>query len=123
MSDIFLSYATEDRDRARNIAEAFETVGWTVWWDREIPAGANFAEFIKQQLDGARCVVVLWSTASVASKWVSREANRANDQQKLIPVLVDNVALPWVFEDIQARDLTEWQGTPRDGNFPLVPRW
>ena len=39
MSDIFLSYASDDRSRARSLAEALEAQGWSVWWDRIIPAG------------------------------------------------------------------------------------
>ena len=39
MSDIFLSYASEDRERVRPVAEALGRQGWEVWWDRDIPPG------------------------------------------------------------------------------------
>lgn len=120
MTDIFISYAKEDRSQARRLADAFEELGWSVWWDREIPAGEDFTDFIKQQLDGARCVVVLWSTVSVASRWVKREASRADEQKKLIPVLIEDVTPPWVFEELQARDLTLWRGNTDGGNFPQL---
>ncbi len=32
MEDIFISYASEDRERARQFASAFEARGWAVWW-------------------------------------------------------------------------------------------
>jgi hypothetical protein len=38
MSDIFLKYASADRDRAQRIAAVLEDQGWSVWWDRTIPA-------------------------------------------------------------------------------------
>jgi hypothetical protein len=38
MSDIFISYAREDRPRAEAIAKALEEHGWSVWWDWNIPA-------------------------------------------------------------------------------------
>jgi TIR domain-containing protein len=75
MPDIFLSYAREDEGRARMLAEALESRGWSVWWDRRIPHGQDFNAYIQQQLDAARCIVVLWSKASVASQFVRDEAS------------------------------------------------
>jgi hypothetical protein len=31
MADIFISYASEDRDKVRAIADFLESSGWTVW--------------------------------------------------------------------------------------------
>ena len=39
MSDIFISYASEDRDRVKSLARALEQEGWSVWWDRAHPHG------------------------------------------------------------------------------------
>jgi len=39
MSDIFVSYAKEDRDRVEPLARALTTHGWDVFWDRAIPTG------------------------------------------------------------------------------------
>ena len=36
MSDIFISYAREDRPRVEHLAAAFEQRGWAVWWDPDI---------------------------------------------------------------------------------------
>jgi hypothetical protein len=33
MSDIFISYAREDRPRVERLAAALEQCGWSVWWD------------------------------------------------------------------------------------------
>ena len=40
-ADIFLSYAHQDIERARGLAEAFAAQGWSVFWDRRIPAGST----------------------------------------------------------------------------------
>jgi hypothetical protein len=74
MSDIFISYAREDRPRAEAIAKALEEHGWSVWWDRDIRAGKNIASVIEEEIGRARCVVVLWSATSVRRDWVNDEA-------------------------------------------------
>ena len=51
MGDIFLSYAREDEVRARALAEALGSRGWSVFWDRRIPHGKNFRSHI--DLSGA----------------------------------------------------------------------
>jgi hypothetical protein len=70
MSDVFISYANSDRERARELANALSARGWSVWWDRNIKAGQSFDEVIERELDAAKSIVVLWSQASIASEWV-----------------------------------------------------
>jgi formylglycine-generating enzyme required for sulfatase activity len=110
MSDIFISYAREDRPRAEAIAQALEGHGWSVWWDWNIPAGKTFRHVIQQQLDKARCVIVLWSATSVTRKWVIEEASEGEERGILVPVLIEKVRPPLGFRSIQAADLITWQG-------------
>ncbi len=112
MSDIFISYASADRDRAKVVAETLTARGWTVWWDRVIPPGREFDEVIEEALDAARCVVVLWSKTSVASRWVKTESAEAMRRKVLIPVLIDDAKIPLKFRRLQAADLSQWQGEP-----------
>lgn len=114
MSDIFISYASADRERAKVIAESLAARGWSVWWDRVIPPGREFDEVIEEALDAARCVVVLWSQASVASRWVKTESAEAMRRKALIPVLIENVKIPLEFRRLQAADLSQWHGEPDD---------
>jgi beta-lactam-binding protein with PASTA domain len=107
---IFLSYAHEDRGKAKLIAEALSKTGWGVWWDRKIPPGKTFDEVIEQALDRAQCVVVLWSKTSVGSHWVKAEATEGVRRQILVPALLDEVRIPLEFRRIQAADLTLWDG-------------
>jgi TIR domain len=74
MADIFLSYVPQDLKKAEALAEALQSEGWSVWWDRQIPAGRIFDEVIQDEITSARCIIVLWSQKSVHSSWVKAEA-------------------------------------------------
>src|SRR5438445_5363162 len=117
MSDIFLSYATEDRPRTRLLVQALEARGWTVWWDRTILPAEHWADVIEEALDAARCAIVLWSKTSVTSDWVRNEAEEATRRKILVPVLIDNVKVPFAFRGIQAARLVAWTGDTTEEEF------
>lgn len=61
MSDIFISCNNKDKAKAELFARAFERESWSVFWDKAIPPGRTFDQYINEQLEAAKCVVVLWS--------------------------------------------------------------
>jgi hypothetical protein len=107
-SDIFISYAREDRDKAGALAAVLTARGWNVWWDRKIRPGEPFDVAIERELGTCRCAVVLWSGHSVNATWVRNEARRASRRRVLLPILIENVEMPLEFENLQAADLTSW---------------
>jgi len=111
MADIFLSYAREDLETARLIADALESEGWSVFWDRRIPPGHMFDDYIENRLKECRVVVVLWSPDAVKSRWVRSEAAHGLNRTPpaLVPVLIATTTIPFRFEDVQAADLTMWR--------------
>jgi hypothetical protein len=113
VSDVFLSYASADRDRAQDLAEILGQRGYSVWWDRTIPPGRVFDEVIQEALSGAHCVVVMWSKASVASNWVKTEAADAASRHVLVPAVIEDVRVPIEFRRIQAANLQDWNGDPQ----------
>ena len=84
MADIFISYAHEDLDQARSLADAIEAEGWSVFWDRRIPPGSSFEDFIEQRIAESSVVVVLWSPHSVTSRWVRIEAAHGRDRNPIL---------------------------------------
>lgn len=109
MADIFLSYSREDEARIKGLVAEFEAQGWTVFWDRRIPAGETWRSYIGSALQDARCIVVAWSSASVESQWVAEEADEGKARRILVPVLLEPVQVPRGFREIQAANISDWQ--------------
>ena len=110
MSDIFISYASEDRAHVQPLARPLEQKGWSVWWDRRIPIGRSFDEVIEEALDASKAVVVVWTQTSVKSQWVKNEAREGLRRRVLFPVmLLEEVKIPLEFRDVQTAHLMDWQ--------------
>ena len=117
MADIFISYANADRERARQLADALTHRGYAVWWDRTIPPGRVFDEVIQEAIQGARCMIVLWSADSVRSNWVKTEAAEGVARGILVPALIGEVAPPIEFKRIQSANLAVWDGDETHGEY------
>ena len=119
MSDVFISYKREDEVRVGRLARALEKAGFDIWWDRGLPGGESWRTNIAGALADARCVVVVWSHGSVGVEgaFVRDEAGRAMARGILVPVMIDAVAPPLGFGELQAIDLTRWRGAQGDPFF------
>jgi hypothetical protein len=114
MQQLFVSYAREDLSRVAPLVDLLRAAGFDVFWDQSLPAGVEWAEFLDAKLGTAHCLLVLWTPASVASRWVRTEAHEALQKDKLLPVLLDDVRPPLAFRQIQCFDLTGWHGHRAD---------
>lgn len=98
MADIFLSYSSKDSAQAEEIADAFEEQGWSVSWDRNTPP--------EQELESAKCVVVLLTESSLDSRKVRLHLSFARARSKLIvALLLDDLDLPKGYGFLQPFDL------------------
>ena len=88
MADIFISYASEDKDRVIPIIKELEGEGWSTFWDwKSIPIGKTWREAIDEGLEAARCILVLWSVISTTNKkrWVLEEADYGLEHREAYP--------------------------------------
>ncbi len=122
MADVFVSYARVDKARVAPIVAAIEAQGWTVWWDPEIAAGQQFDDQIEAQLAAAKCVLVVWTPTSVASRWVRGEAREAADRGILVPVRFEEARLPMDVRALHTTDLDKWADNPASLPFQEVLR-
>jgi formylglycine-generating enzyme required for sulfatase activity len=114
MTDIFISYNQEDRDKAKILAGIFVRQGYDVWWDVSLLPGQNFSDEINEVLKKAKAAIVLWSNKSINSMWVKSEATLALEKGILLPVWLEKVDLPLPFNTLHTIDLSHWKGKAVD---------
>jgi len=117
MADVFVSYARSDKARVALLVTAIEREGWSVWWDPEISPGQEFDRQIAAELKIATAVVVVWTSASVESRWVRGEARDAADRGVLVPVRFGNAELPI---DVRAFHTTDFDWSAADASSPQM---
>ena len=88
MKPIFISYSSKRRDLTRALSAAIEAQygAGSVWWDHALESWGDFEIQIRNALNEAKAVVVIWTRAAGESDWVKSEAGRANRDGKLVNV-------------------------------------
>ena len=119
---LFLSYSRTDRGVAERLAQRLQQAGHTVWWDALIEGGANFSRSIREALDTADVVIVLWSESAIELDWVRDEAAQGRDRHRLVPLSIDGSQPPLGFRQYQVIDLSRWRGDPAAPEFAAILR-
>ncbi len=117
MTDVFISYKKEDVARVEPIARALANAGYEVWWDHRIPPGRTYRDVIGAVLQSAKCVVVVWSKLSTKAQWVLDEADEGKKRNVLLPLIIDEVDIPYGFRQIEAARLIGWRGDVHDAEW------
>jgi hypothetical protein len=107
----FISYASQDRPQIGTLRDFLTGQDVPVWWDQDIPAGAEWRRTIAAQLDAAKAVITFWTQESVTRKAVIEEASHAQAAGKLLHIRLDGAPLPYGFGETQYVDLRGWDGT------------
>lgn len=91
MGQIFISYASQDRDFALRLADDLDNA-YSIWIDREgIAGGTQWEQRIEQGIAECEVFIVIVSPHSNNSNWVMRETIRAESLSKYrVPVLLDD---------------------------------
>ena len=110
MADVFISYARSTEKQAQAAAGSLRSLGYSVWFDEELPTHRAYTDVIEEELEAAKAVLVIWSAEAVRSQWVMSEANRARAADKLVQMAIDGARLPMPFDQIQCAELKGWSG-------------
>jgi hypothetical protein len=107
MSQIFVSYASEDRDRVQKMVDRLLQFTDSVFWDRNLRVGVKWRENIERELGSCKLVVV-WSRNAIVSDWVKNEFAFCSARCPVLPVLIDDVEVPPPFDELQGFRLLGW---------------
>ncbi|MDJ0736839.1 MAG: TIR domain-containing protein [Nostocaceae cyanobacterium] len=112
MTEVFLSYADEDRGTMEKIRRSLRREGITVWTNTtDIQTGEEFTEAINRGIEQADNVVYLLSPDSVNSTYCQQELDLGLSLNKrIIPILVretQEMQVPSALRYLQYIDLTD----------------
>ena len=112
MTEVFLSYAHEDRETMEKIRRSLRGEGITVWTNiTDIQTGEEFSAAINRGIEQADNLVYLLSPDSVNSTFCQQELDLAVSLNKrVIPILVrktDLMQVPSALQDLHYIDLTD----------------
>ncbi|MBV6623089.1 MAG: TIR domain-containing protein [Rivularia sp. (in: Bacteria)] len=112
MTQVFVSYADEDRATMEKIRALLRREGITVWTNTtDIQTGKDFVDSIKRGIEKADNLVYLLSPNSIKSTYTQQELDLAvSFNKRIIPLLVqktENLELPFSLQDLQYIDFTD----------------
>ena len=119
MTDVYIAYAREDREKVRILSDMLRFEGWDVWVDPSSPTEDSSAS-IDLKLGSAGAILVVWSGYSRGSEQVRSEAATGLYKNKLIQVRVDQAAPPRPFDQVEVIDLGMWSGEREDPNWRRI---
>jgi hypothetical protein len=108
MADVFISYSKTNEAVVRRLADAVKRLGYSVWWDDELPPHLSYSDVITDKIGSAKAAIVVWSEGAASSEWVRAEADVARGQKKLIQTSIDDRMPPMPFNQIQFASIGDW---------------
>ena len=95
-SDVFVSYASGDRDRVFDLVERLRAAGVSVWIDQMGIEGASmWSQEIVEAIDKCKVLILAISQSSTESENVVKELALASERRKnILPVCLDLSGIP-----------------------------
>ncbi len=112
MANVFVSHRGTDIIEAARLAAAIKAAGHSVWLDEwEIGLGDSIVGRIDSGLEGARYLVLCYSSSGIDTPWMTREwhstlARQLNGHDvKILPVRLTGGQPPPIMTDVKYADL------------------
>ncbi len=118
MTDVFLSYSTQDSEMMKRLKNGLMRSGFTVWTNlSDIKTGVEFQEEINKGIEAADTLVYLLSPDSLASQYCQIEIDYAKKLNKrIITLLIRETDLNTIPADIRAIQFIDFLvGKDEDG--------
>ncbi|MGQ4647999.1 TIR domain-containing protein [Lyngbya aestuarii] len=109
MTQVFLSYADEDRAFMHKVARTLMREGMTVWTNTtDIKSGVEYREVINWGIEQTDNIVYLMSPASLKSAYCIKELSYARSLNKrIIPLLIEEVDPEQIFPELRTIQFIE----------------
>ncbi len=119
MTQVFLSYANQDRAFMHKIAHTLMRESITVWTNKtDIQTGTEFEQLIQHGIEEADNVVFLISIASLASKYCHKELTYARSRNKrIIPLLIQDVPIETIPADLRSLQFIHFPHDQEEVNY------
>ena len=109
MTDLYITYSTRERNWVRQLVNALESEGYSVWWEHVAVLGDVIRPDSLNALAAAECVVAVWSPLAVDDYWVLQDAKHAQQSNKLFSVCHKPAELPSAFYLSDVANLKHWK--------------
>ncbi len=98
---VFISYASTDADKAKNLVNECKVLGLETWLDeKEIKTGDNWREKLESTIKSCNVAIILISKEALSSNLVSKEWNVICEEKwnrpdiKIIPIILEEAKTP-----------------------------
>lgn len=114
--EVFISYASKDRERVKGFVSLLHSAGVSVWMDTSgIDGGGIWAKEIVRAIKGCKAGIVMVSPSSMVSQNVFKEVHLlSTNGKKILPLYLEKSKVPddLEYELAGIQFLNLFQGTP-----------
>jgi queuine/archaeosine tRNA-ribosyltransferase len=115
MADLYLIYAREDFDFAKQLVNQLHQ-HWSVWWDYDLVG--DFQQVIEAEMPRSKCVIVLWSESSRKKPSVRDEVRLAQENDKnIIGIKLDGNPPPYPYGQYSCVELSKEEQCEKQPGF------